>query len=67
MELEAEGVHHIFIYVDEASFNVSKMRRLGRNIVGQRTTVKVSVMMPFAKYQLLAHTIQTASSYFLMQ
>ncbi|XP_044215530.1 uncharacterized protein LOC122987616 [Thunnus albacares] len=41
MELEAEGAHHIFIYVDEAGFNLSKVRRLRRNIIGQRATVTV--------------------------
>ncbi|RXN13375.1 hypothetical protein ROHU_009785 [Labeo rohita] len=42
MEFEAEGAHHKFIFVDEASFNLCKVRRRGRNIIGQRATVTVS-------------------------
>ncbi|XP_042618998.1 uncharacterized protein LOC109102581 [Cyprinus carpio] len=41
MELEAEGAHHKFIFVDEAGFNLCKVRRRGRNIIGQRATVTV--------------------------
>ncbi|XP_051519617.1 uncharacterized protein LOC127420984 [Myxocyprinus asiaticus] len=41
MELETEGAHHKFIYVDEAGFNLCKVRRRGRNIIGQRATVTV--------------------------
>ncbi|RXN10951.1 hypothetical protein ROHU_010722 [Labeo rohita] len=51
MEFEAEGAHHKFIFVDEASFNLCKVRRRGRNIIGQRATVTVSaqprIMMQF--------------------
>ncbi|XP_059398988.1 C-type lectin domain family 10 member A [Carassius carassius] len=41
MELEAEGAHHKFIFVDEAGFNLCRVRRRGRNINGQRATVTV--------------------------
>ncbi|XP_007232845.3 uncharacterized protein LOC125799434 [Astyanax mexicanus] len=41
MELEAEGAHHIFIYVDEAGFNLCKVRRRGRNLIGNRATITV--------------------------
>ncbi|RXN35104.1 hypothetical protein ROHU_003837 [Labeo rohita] len=41
MEFEAEGAHHKFIFVDEAGFNLCKVRRRGRNIIGQRATVTV--------------------------
>lgn len=41
MELEANETSHIFIYVDEAGFNLSKVRRRGRNIIGQRATVNL--------------------------
>ncbi|XP_034045995.1 uncharacterized protein LOC117527664 [Thalassophryne amazonica] len=41
MELEAEGAHHIFIYVDEAGFNLCKVRRCGRNLIGHRATITV--------------------------
>ncbi|KAK0151589.1 hypothetical protein N1851_007110 [Merluccius polli] len=40
MELEAEGPH-TFIFVDEAGFNLTKVRRRGRNIIGHRATVTV--------------------------
>ncbi len=41
MEFEAEGAHHKLIFVDEADFNLCKVRRRGRNIIGQRATVTV--------------------------
>ena len=41
MELEAEGAHHVFIYVDEAGFNLCKVRRRGRNLIGYRATTTV--------------------------
>ncbi|KAL0198989.1 hypothetical protein M9458_007529, partial [Cirrhinus mrigala] len=41
MELEVEGAHHVFIYVDEAGFNLSKVRRRGRNLIGYRATITV--------------------------
>lgn len=41
MELEAEGVHHVFIYVNEASFNPCKVSRRGRNLTGYRATITV--------------------------
>ncbi|XP_039676872.1 uncharacterized protein LOC120571846 [Perca fluviatilis] len=51
MELEAEGTHHKFIFVDEAGFNLCKVRRRGRNIIGQRATDTVPaqprIMMQF--------------------
>ncbi|XP_062322158.1 uncharacterized protein LOC134023813 [Osmerus eperlanus] len=40
MELEAEGAH-VFIYVDEAGFNLCKVRRRGRNLIGHRATIAV--------------------------
>ncbi|XP_058881955.1 dynein regulatory complex protein 8-like [Acipenser ruthenus] len=39
MELEANVLPHVFIYVDETGFNLSKVRRRGRNIIGHRATV----------------------------
>ncbi|RXN28976.1 MORC family CW-type zinc finger 3 [Labeo rohita] len=41
MEFEAEGAHHKFIFVDEGGFNLCKVRRRRRNIIGQRATVTV--------------------------
>ncbi|KAI2651781.1 hypothetical protein H4Q32_014532 [Labeo rohita] len=41
MELEAREPPHSFIYIDEAGFNLTKRRRLGRNIIGHRDTVDV--------------------------
>ncbi|RXN37537.1 hypothetical protein ROHU_001965 [Labeo rohita] len=41
MELEVEEAHHVFIYVDEAGFNLSKVKRHGRNLVGYRATITV--------------------------
>ncbi len=41
MEFEAEGAHHKFIFVDEAGFNLCKVRRRGRNIIGLRANVTV--------------------------
>ena len=32
---------HELIYIDEAGFNLSKTRRRGRNIIGQRAIVQV--------------------------
>ncbi len=80
MEFEAEGAHHKLIFVDDAGFNLCKVRRRGRNIIGQRATVTVpgqrgaNITMCAAisndgvlcHIQLLAHTIQNASSHFLM-
>ena len=39
MDLEADATHYVFIYVDEAGFNLAKVRRRGRNIIGHRATV----------------------------
>lgn len=39
IEHEAEGAHHILIYVDEVK--LSKVRRHRRNMIGQRATVTV--------------------------
>ncbi|XP_070402546.1 uncharacterized protein [Nothobranchius furzeri] len=41
MEIEGMQTHHIFIYVDEAGFNLAKTRRRGRNVIGKRATVNV--------------------------
>ncbi|KAJ4940174.1 hypothetical protein JOQ06_026483 [Pogonophryne albipinna] len=41
MELEGNALPHVFVYVDEAGFNLSKVRRRGRNLIGQRATVFV--------------------------
>ncbi|KAI2667124.1 Insertion element IS630 uncharacterized 39 kDa protein [Labeo rohita] len=47
MEFEAEGAHHKFIFVDEAGFNLCKVRRRRRNITGQRATVTVpEILIP---------------------
>ncbi len=39
MELEANQLPHEMIYVDEAGFNLVKISRRGRNIIGKRATV----------------------------
>nr|XP_015821056.1 uncharacterized protein LOC107389438 [Nothobranchius furzeri] len=41
MEIEGMQTHHIFIYVDEAGFNLAKTWRRGRNVIGKRATVNV--------------------------
>lgn len=41
MEIEGRQTHHIFIFVDEAGFNLAKTRRRGRNVIGKRATVNV--------------------------
>ncbi len=41
MELDAAVNHHKYIFVDEASFNLAKTRRRGRNLIGQRATIQV--------------------------
>ncbi|KAL3973664.1 NLR family CARD domain-containing protein 3 [Sarotherodon galilaeus] len=41
MEIEGRQTHHIFIFVDEAGFNLAKARRRGRNVIGKRATVNV--------------------------
>ncbi|XP_063757810.1 uncharacterized protein LOC134876683 isoform X2 [Eleginops maclovinus] len=40
-ELESMARPHEFIFVDEAGFNLTKRRRRGRNIIGQRAIVDV--------------------------
>ncbi|KAK0139890.1 hypothetical protein N1851_023200 [Merluccius polli] len=46
--------HITFIYVDEASFNLSIMRRRGKSIIGQKANVTAPVMVvtetPFLRY-----------------
>ncbi len=37
--LDMDGAE--FIYIDEAGFNLSKTRRRGRNIIGQRAFVRI--------------------------
>ena len=41
MEIEARQTPNIFIFVDEAGFNLAKTRQRGRNVIGKRTTVDV--------------------------
>ncbi|KAK0133843.1 hypothetical protein N1851_030625 [Merluccius polli] len=40
MELEAEGHIHLFLWM-KLGFNLTKVRRRGRNIIGHRATVTV--------------------------
>ncbi len=42
MELEANQAPHEFIYIDEAGFNLAKMHRRGRNVIGKMATVLIS-------------------------
>ncbi|KAL7837448.1 hypothetical protein SRHO_G00271590 [Serrasalmus rhombeus] len=42
MDLEASEIPHTLVYVDEAEFNLNKIRHCGRNIIGQRATVDVT-------------------------
>ncbi|XP_019216442.2 uncharacterized protein LOC109202777 [Oreochromis niloticus] len=41
MELEADAMGHELLFVDGASFNLSKTRRRGRNIIGHRAIINV--------------------------
>lgn len=41
MDLESHETPHILVFMDEAGFNLSKCRRRGQNITGQRATVEV--------------------------
>ncbi|XP_039664144.1 uncharacterized protein LOC120563802 [Perca fluviatilis] len=41
LELEVAAVEHQFIFIDEVGFNLTKRRRRGRNIIGQRAIVEV--------------------------
>ncbi len=41
LELEVAAVEHQFIFIDEAGFNLTKRRKRGRNIIGQRAIVEV--------------------------
>lgn len=41
MELDAHVIRHEFIYVDEVGFNLTKTRRRGRNVIGQRAITNV--------------------------
>lgn len=41
MEIEARQTPHIFIFMDEAGFNLAKTWRRGRNVIGKRATVDV--------------------------
>ena len=38
LEMDGAAQPHEFIYIDEAGFNLSKTRRRGRNIIGQRAS-----------------------------
>ncbi len=39
--MEARQLPHIFIFVEEVGFNLTKTPRRGRNVTGQRATVDV--------------------------
>lgn len=39
MDMDGADQMHEFIFIDEAGFNLTKMRRRGRNIIGQRAIV----------------------------
>ena len=39
--MDAEAIQHEYIYIDEAGFNLSKVRRRGRNVIGQRAIISV--------------------------
>jgi hypothetical protein len=41
MEIEARQTPHVFIFVDEAGFNLAKTRWRGRNVIGKRASVDV--------------------------
>nr|XP_023693770.1 uncharacterized protein LOC111857305 [Paramormyrops kingsleyae] len=41
LQMDADEVQHEFIYIDEAGFNLSTVRRRGRNIIGHRAIVNV--------------------------
>jgi hypothetical protein len=41
LELDAGVIQHVYLYIDEAGFNLAK--RWGRNIIGHRATVNVPV------------------------
>ncbi|XP_041947824.1 uncharacterized protein LOC121708924 [Alosa sapidissima] len=42
LEMDADGdVLHEYIYIDEVGFNLTKTRRRGRNIIGQRAILNV--------------------------
>lgn len=41
LELEVAAVEHQFIFIDEVGFNLTKRRKRGRNIIGQRAIVQV--------------------------
>ncbi|RXN15293.1 membrane-bound immunoglobulin [Labeo rohita] len=41
LELEVAAVEHQFIFIDEVGFNLTKRRRQGRNVIGQRAIVEV--------------------------
>ncbi|KAI2667382.1 DNA-directed RNA polymerase subunit beta [Labeo rohita] len=41
LELEVAAVEHKFIFIDEVGFNLTKRRRRGRNVIGQRAIVEV--------------------------
>ncbi|XP_041118603.1 uncharacterized protein LOC121322555 [Polyodon spathula] len=41
LELDAAAIQHVYIYIDEAGFNLAKRRGRGRNIIGHRAIVNV--------------------------
>nr|XP_054586935.1 uncharacterized protein LOC129152497 [Nothobranchius furzeri] len=41
LELEAAAAEHQFIFIDEVGFNLTKRRKRGRNVIGQRAIVEV--------------------------
>ena len=41
LQMDAEAIPQEYIYIDEAGFNLTKVRRRGRNIIGQRAIINV--------------------------
>ncbi|KAI2660531.1 Estrogen receptor [Labeo rohita] len=49
LQMDAEEVPHEFIYIDEAGFNLTTVRRRGRNIIGHRAIVNLSIVPLWSK------------------
>ncbi|XP_063066069.1 keratin, type I cytoskeletal 9-like [Engraulis encrasicolus] len=47
---DAVSEHHQFVFVDEAGFNLCKVRRRRRNLIGHRATISVPVPKAFGAY-----------------
>lgn len=41
LQMDADAIPHEFIFIDEAGFNLTKVRRRGRNIIGHRAILNV--------------------------